>query len=144
MTIVVPLLTKHLEDLATFPELNGTPLVQRRVWPALMLLPGWVLIKDGHPIAAGGIWDMWPGVGEAWVAATDLAKSYPMALARGVRKTLDFVETSKKYHRLQMTVDASPELLRWATWLGFVFEGRLRQYLSNKQDRYLFAKIYGP
>jgi hypothetical protein len=143
MSVVIPMIRAHLEELSRAPEMQGTPLIDRNRWDVLLQLPGWALIEDGKTIAAGGIVVFWRGVGEAWVAATNRALQSPMSLARGVLKTLEYVESQGTFHRLQMTTDTSPELLRWATYLGFHLEATMKKYLPNGRDRYLFAKTYG-
>jgi hypothetical protein len=143
MSVVMPMIRAHLEELSRAPELQGTPLAERTRWDILLKLPGWALVEDAQTIAAGGIVNLWRGVGEVWVAPTNRALAHPMALARGVLKTLEYVESQGTYHRLQMTAEKTTEMLRWATYLGFKLEGTLHKYLPNGQDRYLMAKTYG-
>jgi hypothetical protein len=143
VSVVIPMIRAHLEELSRAPELQATPLIERTRWDVLLKLPGWALIEDGKTIAAGGIVNLWKGVGEVWVAATNVAQAHPMALARGVIKTLEYVESQGTYHRLQMTTETTPGYLRWAVFLGFKLEATLHKYLPNGQDRYLFAKVYG-
>ena len=85
---------------------------------------------------------MWPGVGEAWLGATGLARHYPLFMARDLKGRMDECARQMGLHRVQCTVLASkPNSLRWARMLGFEPEGLMRKFGPQKEDFYRFAKV---
>jgi hypothetical protein len=143
MSVILPLNREHIELHVQYAEVGRTPLAERYSWDALLAQPGWALVDDGRVTGIGGIVNLWRGVGEAWVSATDDLLKHPLMLGRGVLKTLEYVQSQGTYHRLQMTTPKVPEMCRWAAFLGFHLECIMRKYLWNGEDRYLFARLYG-
>lgn len=89
-----------------------------------------------------GVFILWPGVGEAWSAVSDLVERYPLFYTKTVRTYLDQIIQDYRLHRLQAQVVAyHTRSLLWVKLLGFKLEAVLKQYGPNREDHYLFARL---
>lgn len=95
---------------------------------------------DGDPVACFGESIVWDGVGECWAILAGNIGISMVAVDRAVRALIGKVST----RRLQAYVDASFEPgVRWMLDLGFTVEGKLKRYLPNGNDAFLFALVRG-
>ena len=103
----------------------------------------WTVRKAGEPVCIGGVARLWPGVGEAWLGATRLARQYPLFMVRGMRHHLGVCAAEMRLHRVQCVVLAARRSRRrWAGLLGFEEEGLMRKFGPQGEDFYRFAKVY--
>ena len=118
---------RHLKNLATTFE--GSPLAYS-VW------------DENCIIASGGIIQMWPGVGEAWMMMGDDFEDYAQVIYRTCLRTIRTAEKVFGMKRIQAAVLASePQFVAWAISLGWQKEGLMRKWGPDGSDFYMMARI---
>jgi len=99
-------------------------------------------IVDDKPIACGGIYPIWTGVGEAWFLGSYHLHDHSISIARLVRNNIEILMKRHNLHRAQATIHSNfNEAYRFATWLGFDSEGVMKAFSTDKQDYFRFAKV---
>ncbi|MFK0377844.1 GNAT family acetyltransferase [Pandoraea sp. NPDC090278] len=99
---------------------------------------GWTVLKDGKPVACGGVAEQWPGRAEAWTLLSDDA----LRTFRHVHRVAQGVIAEAPWNRIEMKVDARHDAgVRWAKRLGFECEGLMRKYTTDGRDIFLFARV---
>lgn len=100
---------------------------------------GWTAIDDGEVIACAGMVEQWQGRALAWAMLSgDIGPMRFMRVSRAVRKALGMAQ----YRRIEMQVDADhPQAIRWAQMLGFEVESKMRAFLPDGRDAYMFVRI---
>lgn len=99
------------------------------------------LIIDNKIIACGGIEQLWPGVGEAWLIMSEGALKYPVSVMRRAREI--FPKMNTKYHRVQaLVLYQFHKAMLFVERLGFRYEGLMQAYGPNKEDymRYVILR----
>jgi hypothetical protein len=87
----------------------------------------WTIMVNRRVACIGGTARIWPGLGEAWMVASPLAREHPITLTRVTKRVIDHTMQSLSLRRLQAHVKTSDNrATRFATYLGFVREGTLR------------------
>jgi hypothetical protein len=103
--------------------------------------PSYTGIIDGEVAICAGVVILWPGVGEAWIAAAPLVYQYPLFLHRNVTRMLDRIIAEYNLHRVQAIVTHDfVRGQRWIERIGFKREGMLTQYLPDKTDCIRYAR----
>ena len=100
-----------------------------------------LLADSGKALACVGVWPLCPGVGQAWMLASDAALKHPVAMARGC---VDLLATQTQYHRIQATVEDGHDAgVRFLEWLGFRYEATMECYgpPPTYSDYLLFARL---
>ncbi len=118
--------------------------IRNDLGPLVPHLPGFArALVDGECVlGAIGVWPQWRGVGAAWALLSAEARQHPFVLARGVRRWLRYIEERDAYHRIQASCDAEDlEARDFLAWLGFAWEGRMRQYGMAREDHILVALV---
>lgn len=93
-------------------------------------------------VACAGVSLLWPGVGEAWLMLSAEGAKQIRAIIQLARPLVDRWMSSCHLVRLQCTVRADQyPSIRFAGWLGFELEGRLRAYGPGAVDHYMYAKV---
>ena len=105
--------------------------------------PAWAGMTDaGHIVAIAGVFQMWPGVGEAWVVGGDLLRKHRLFFHREVRRHLRQIWEDGEFRRIQAIVrDGIPQSHPWVKRLGFIEEGVLRGYAPNGDDCTIYAMV---
>jgi hypothetical protein len=108
--------------------------------------PAFTLCDDGRPIAAGGVFVMWPGVGEAWMhlslAATE---DHPFSLYRETLAMLNGIIIEEKLRRVQAPILASSKKNReFVQHLGFIPEGLMHRWGPDDKDYIMYARYALP
>lgn len=89
---------------------------------------------DGEPVSCGGIWVLWPGVGEQWMLNVHNIGSYhidPQIAKNWMYRKID----EHKLWRLQSPLRSDfPAGVEYSEWLGFKFEARLKYYHTDGTD----------
>lgn len=92
-------------------------------------------------IAIFGTFIIWDGVGEAWAVFTEECRRYPIAMTKGANAYFDIITILYGLHRLQITVKKKDErAVRWARRLGYIEEGLMIEYSSDKEDTYMMRR----
>jgi hypothetical protein len=103
-----------------------------------------VIHSSGEILFSAGHYIKWPGVAESWTLLPESTRiKYPRSLHKAALELTDAVFLKYGLHRIEATVLARFEAgHRWAKHLGFINEGPMYCYDSNKQTHYRYAKIY--
>ena len=97
---------------------------------------------DGYVIASAGIKPLWPGVGEAWIVASDNMPKKKLSVIKLIRENFDRMIQDNNFVRVQAGVRYDwPEAKRFAEFLGFEHEGIMRKYGPDGQDYLRMARI---
>tara|TARA_Y100000310_G_scaffold74344_1_gene70458 strand:- start:218 stop:667 length:450 start_codon:yes stop_codon:yes gene_type:complete len=100
------------------------------------------LLTKGHLIAAGGIFPIWDGFGEAWFIPSNLIKAHKRQVIEQLREHVERLSREDGYRRLQATARTDFAVgQRFLEFLGFEREGRLRKYGPDGADHYLYARL---
>ena len=101
------------------------------------------IIQDGHLVLSAGVWQLWPGVGEAWLLPSARLLSRPRGPVRIVRRFLDEIAKREGYTRVQATTHADFDRgERFLEWLGFEREGVLRKFGPDGSDHKIYSRIH--
>lgn len=93
---------------------------------------------DGEPVACAGVIELWPGRAYAWAYIGETALRYWKTIHRAV---FDVVNASR-WRRVEMAVDVrDPGAKRWASHLGFEFEGVARKWTTDGRDVEIWARV---
>ena len=98
---------------------------------------------DGYVIASAGIKPLWPGVGEAWIVASDNMPKKKLSVIKLIRENFDRMIQDNNFVRVQACVRSDwPEAKRFAEFLGFEHEGIMKKYGPDGQDYYRMARVF--
>lgn len=100
------------------------------------------MLDGGRIMAAAGVVQIWPGRGTAWFQPGALMQQrhFGYALARCKRELIRLADD--RMWRVECTVRTDNEAgLRWATRLGFTWEGTMTAYGPDKADHELLARV---
>lgn len=135
-TELVMLKLSHLLDMGeTDAQQNGLR----------MRGPGFCLLADGEPVAAGGILRLWDNVGKAWTIHTERARDSALIMRRIQRHVvhqIPLVRDAMGLERLEAETLMQPKFCSWLSHLGFLFEGEMRKYRAGETHA-RFAWIRG-
>ena len=100
------------------------------------------ILANNKPIAIGGISNLWVGVCEAWMIASQDIRSHMFYVCKQVRKYIEEDIKRMNIKRLQAVVSANNnDVYNFATkFLGFKYEGYLHNYGMDGSDQLMFAK----
>lgn len=100
---------------------------------------GFTAIDNGQVIACAGLAEQWQGRMLAWaMLAGDIGPHRFVRVTRAIRRALDLAQCD----RIEMQVDADhPQAIRWAQTLGFEVESRMRRFLPDGRDAFMFVRI---
>jgi len=101
------------------------------------------ILKSGVTMVCAGLIPLFPNTSEAWMLRDERVERYPIALSKGALVFFDEVGPALDLTRVQLLVNAQNiAAVRWAKWLKFKNEGRLRAYGPDDTDYYMFARLY--
>lgn len=102
------------------------------------------LDEQGEIFAICGVLLQWPGVGAAWMCASDRLNGHGLWLTRTVRGLLDDIERVYHLHRIEaVALEESPRNQEWLEALGFTAEkdGRARGYTATGASMVRFERV---
>lgn len=105
-----------------------------------------VLIDDGRPLIAAGLWPVWHGRAQAWMVVSSICTHRQIVHAtRFARQWLDTVQpTDPRLYRIEMWVAADAPWRRgFARALGMCSEGLARGWGPAGDDHVLYSRIAG-
>ncbi len=138
------------EDIALIlpQEAQGDPLSvglgQEAIASGQVPLDMAVVARDEDCIlGVAGVTEVWPGVARIWALLSQkIIDEHPRSMSRRVRRGIDQLWMSRKYHRIECTVLANHlKGVEFMEWLGFEREGTMRKYTPTGEDAYLYAKV---
>ena len=95
--------------------------------------------KRGVPVAMGGIHEVWPGVGAAWMVATPEIEKHGVALTKLGK---ELMETATHLHRIQaLSADFHTVSHEWLLSIGFRRGPTLERYGCDGEDFYMFEIV---
>jgi len=98
-------------------------------------------IVNDKPVAIFGCYILWPGVAEAWSLFDPEARRYKIAMTKGAFAFFDIITILNDLHRLQITVKKNDlRAVSWAHYLGFVVEGEMKGYSTDKDDYFMMRR----
>ncbi len=105
--------------------------------------PAWTGFVDGVLVGCAGIRILWRGCGEGWVAVCPDAKAYREFIYEAIPPYLAQIIRDHRLHRVQahVLVD-NPVHVRFVENLGFEREGVLRAYDPQRNDYFLYARVF--
>ena len=102
----------------------------------------WTGLKDGFPIAAGGIYQLTPYMGQAWVLATEDFKNGSMRDKMGVIKGIKEALDNHNLQRVQADTEVwFKDARKFLEALGFHAEGVMEAYTPTGDSSVLYSKI---
>ena len=102
----------------------------------------WTGIQDGKIVGCGGFTPLWKGVAEIWMYLEPEAFKRKRLALKLMKHILNDIIERKEYHRIQAVVLKDyKEGIRFAEFFGFKNEGLMKQYSTNKEDFYRYARI---
>jgi hypothetical protein len=135
---------RHLQEIKYVVDISIIQIVEASITQAEQLgaLIAFSLMHDGKILAIGGIYDLWPGVGEAFSIMSDTAFNYSKSLYQHFKINLDFGVNYKKYTRVQSIVKVGFDAgVRFIEHLGFEREGRMEKWGPDGSDYYMYKRI---
>ena len=100
--------------------------------------------EEGRIVCSAGIFDIWKGVGEAWLLGSSVLNEKGMSLTRLLSKRFQIIIKTKKYQRIQCVVHNEWESSRkFVELLGFKNEGLMCKYGPDGLDYIRYAIIIG-
>lgn len=93
-------------------------------------------------IFLAGVNHLRSGVGEAWILGSDLIENNKLQFFKTIKGLIEFCFKELNLHRLQISVDATWDSgTKWATKLGFNYEGLAVASGSDRKDHHIFARV---
>lgn len=100
------------------------------------------LINGENVVAIGGIYELWPGVGEAFAIMSKSVTKYPKSLYSSFKSNIDAGMKIGNFIRVQATVKADfPAGIRFLEHLGFKEEGLMKKWGFDHCDYYRYARV---
>lgn len=135
----------HAEELFTLNTTLATAdhKFLKRHWIENMKRAGrsFTLIDNGHLIVSGGIFEIWPGHGEAWLIPSDKIEDYKLKMIKTLRSYIDKITEEDQLVRLQASVrEDFPVAHRFIEFMGFKREGLMKNYGPDGANHYLYAR----
>ncbi len=100
----------------------------------------WIIEDEGRPLCAFGATEYWPGVYEVWFNLIEKVKiiSQVRMAKRYIDQQAEMVGAWRLFALIKCDFEISK---RFAEWLGFEYEGRLRKFNPDGSDAFMYAKI---
>lgn len=143
---VRPFQVQDVDRLELLPE-------QRSVLDQLRVLQDWTVMEAAEHSYTGfwgermlgfaGLALQWPGRATGWaILGPYVGASQLLAITRNARARMEEIQREDRYRRIEAHVVTGFEAgHRWATRLGFVFEGVMRRFDPEGRDHVLYARI---
>jgi len=97
-------------------------------------------LTEAEPIACVGALEIWPGVWQAWMVATDAFDKIGFQLTRFVRRTIMPIVTTAGAHRVQAhSAETHAVAHRWLESLGAKYEAPVPAFGRNGEDFRCYA-----
>lgn len=98
--------------------------------------------ESDAPMACLGGGQIFSGVFHAFALVGTDALEHPIYYAKATKEIIDSTFEKFSLNRMQIAIRADQGWgHRWAKYLGFQFEGTLRNYGEENKDHHMFAKV---
>lgn len=103
--------------------------------------PATTALHNGNPVASFGVTPLWDGVSEVWaVFSRRWAADNGSFIAKSSRKWIE--DRMVDNHRVQcFVIDSNAAAKKFAEFLGFEVEGRMRKYGPTGEDFIMYARV---
>ncbi len=105
----------------------------------------YTVIYEGCIVAVGGVQVRWAGVGLFWLILTADSKKdsvHGVRALEAIREKVEHLIKINNIHRAEASVRVGFEkAIKMIEYLGFQYEGLMRQHCPDKGDAYLYARI---
>lgn len=99
--------------------------------------------SNGEILGIAGSYRQWAGSAQLWAVFSPSVDKYPVALLRGCLQLIHYAQYVQKLQRVSLTVKSSyTKGNRFATSLGFSFEGKMQCFLPDASDANLYARLF--
>jgi len=99
----------------------------------------WAVGADGEPIACIGVFEVWPGLWESWMFATDKFDMIGKPLTRFARRVIIPALKTARARRVQChSMEGHTVAHRWLESFGAVHEHTIRRFGRDGQDFRLY------
>lgn len=103
---------------------------------------GITVVYNEEPLAIFGGFLITPDVMQGWGIVSKEVNKYPISFHRTMKDLIPYIMNKTPIRRLQISVRVDLDNgFKWANKLGFVCEGRMRNYGRDGSDYYLFARV---
>mgnify|MGYP003648339157 CR=1 FL=1 len=110
--------------------------------PNTIMTTAMTFLVNGNPVAIVGGFLFVPGVLHIWAIFSEEIRKTPLAFQKKVLEMLKFYEKDEKLRRIQVEVRVSYlEGQKWIESLGFKQEGRMRAWLPDGSDCFLYSRV---
>ncbi len=100
-------------------------------------------IEEGLIMGIGGVLQIWPGLGQAYVCLDKNAHKNKIGTLRAIETGLLSQQTRYNYHRIQVQiVEANTQSIKMCKWLGFEYECTHKQMGPNKEDVITMVRLF--
>ena len=100
--------------------------------------------EEGMLVCSAGIFDVWKGVGEAWLVGSSILNERGITLTRIISRRFKIIIKTQKYKRIQCVVHNEWTISqKFVELLGFKNEGLMRKYGPDGWDYVRYALIIG-
>ena len=101
--------------------------------------PCWTVFYKTEIVFCGGVQEIMPNVGEAWLMYSVKGRNY----INSFKTAKDLLHQAKRrFKRIQATADpVNKAYSRFLEHLGFTYEGTLRKYGVNGQDMRMYSIV---
>ena len=132
------ILEGNLNDESFRPEIEVSQFVEGMVVPEM----SFTAVTENLVLAAGGVYPIWDGVGEAWFISGENLKDNSIAIVRQVKKHLNSIMKQHNFHRIQaVTEERFINSKRWMGFLGMEQEGLMKKYCPYGRNFIRWAKV---
>ena len=103
----------------------------------------YTIVADGLVIALAGLWVRWAGMADVWTFPSCRVRKYPKLYYTTIKWLIRTHQEKLGLHRIQTPIRVDWEMnQRWIEKLGFKWEARLQKFGVNKEDYYMYARLY--
>ena len=100
-------------------------------------------LADGTLLGICGSYRQWEGAAQAWAVFDARVELHPRALYMACEQLIQYAQAKQGLRRLSLTVKSGyTKGNRFASALGFSFEGKLYGYLPGGDDAHLYARLF--
>jgi len=144
---VMPFHPSHVEriGLNRFDKeiFAASPDVKERLQLVHQNRCGWTIFYKRQPALVMGLEYKFPTNYEAWLLTGSIAYQNPGLFSRGAKRFFDKVGAKLNLRRMQIVVNVHHKAaVKWAQFLGFEREGRMKGYGPEGSDYFMYARTY--
>lgn len=104
--------------------------------------PKYIAYLGDEPVAVIGVTMCFPGVGQAWMFATDRFSEIAIGMTRFCKQTIQLMLNEGGLHRLQAySADYHTDSHEWLKLLGFSVESVMKEFGKDGSDYLCFALV---